>query len=57
MTDVQLGLRANAAQFSLLVGLNALVGALVGLGQVALDQRLVRIDDGELVLRQAAEEI
>lgn len=28
---VRLGLRANAAQFSLLVGLNALVGALVGL--------------------------
>jgi MFS family permease len=30
MTDVRLGLRANAAQFGLLVGLNALVGALVG---------------------------
>src|SRR2546425_8065620 len=29
--SVRLGLRANAAQFSLLVGLNALVGALVGL--------------------------
>jgi MFS family permease len=28
---VQLGLRANAAQFALLVGLNALVGAMVGL--------------------------
>jgi hypothetical protein len=27
----QLGLRANAAQFTLLVGLNALVGAMVGL--------------------------
>ena len=31
MTAVRLGLRANAAQFTLLVGLNALVGALVGL--------------------------
>ena len=30
MTDIRLGLRANAAQFSLLVGLNALVGAMVG---------------------------
>jgi MFS family permease len=28
---VRLGLRANAGQFSLLVGLNALVGAMVGL--------------------------
>jgi MFS family permease len=31
VTAVRLGLRANAAQFTLLVGLNALVGALVGL--------------------------
>jgi MFS family permease len=31
VTSVRLGLRANAAQFTLLVGLNALVGALVGL--------------------------
>jgi predicted MFS family arabinose efflux permease len=30
MTDVRLGLRENAAQFGLLVGLNALVGALIG---------------------------
>ena len=33
---VRLGLRANAAQFSLLVGLNALVGALVGLERSVL---------------------
>ena len=30
-TAVRLGLRANAAQFALLVALNALVGAMVGL--------------------------
>src|SRR6266513_2688430 len=34
--DVRLGLRANAAQFSLLVGLNALVGAMVGLERSVL---------------------
>jgi MFS family permease len=34
--DVQLGLRANAAQFSLLVALNALVGAMVGLERSVL---------------------
>jgi MFS family permease len=33
---VRLGLRANAAQFSLLIGLNALVGALVGLERSVL---------------------
>src|SRR5207302_5134905 len=33
---VRLGLRANAAQFSLLVGLNALVGAIVGLERSVL---------------------
>ena len=33
---VHLGLRANAAQFSLLVGLNALVGAMVGLERSVL---------------------
>jgi MFS family permease len=33
---VRLGLRANAAQFSLLVGLNALVGGLVGLERSVL---------------------
>ena len=33
---VQLGLRANARQFSLLVGLNALVGAMVGLERSVL---------------------
>jgi MFS family permease len=36
MTTVRLGLRANAAQFSLLVGLNALVGAMVGLERSVL---------------------
>jgi MFS family permease len=34
--QVRLGLRANAAQFSLLVGLNALVGAMVGLERSVL---------------------
>ena len=34
--QVRLGLRANAAQFSILVGLNALVGALVGLERSVL---------------------
>ena len=36
MTAVQLGLRANAHQFALLVGLNALVGAMVGLERSVL---------------------
>ena len=36
MTSVRLGLRANAAQFTLLVGLNALVGAMVGLERSVL---------------------
>ena len=36
MTSVRLGLRANAAQFSLLVGLNALVGGMVGLERSVL---------------------
>jgi MFS family permease len=36
MTAVRLGLRANAGQFSLLVGLNALVGAMVGLERSVL---------------------
>jgi MFS family permease len=35
-SPVQLGLRANARQFSLLVGLNALVGAMVGLERSVL---------------------
>jgi MFS family permease len=44
MSDpVRLGLRANAAQFSLLVGLNALVGAMVGLERSVLP--LVGQDD------------
>ena len=34
--DVRLGLRANAAQFALLVALNALVGAMVGLERSVL---------------------
>ena len=36
MTEVRLGLRANAGQFALLVALNALVGALVGLERSVL---------------------
>jgi MFS family permease len=36
MTDVRLGLRENAGQFSLLVGINALVGAMVGLERSVL---------------------
>jgi MFS family permease len=36
VSAVRLGLRANAAQFSLLVGLNALVGAMVGLERSVL---------------------
>jgi MFS family permease len=36
MTPIRLGLRANAQQFSLLVGLNALVGAMVGLERSVL---------------------
>ncbi|HEY7731886.1 MAG TPA: MFS transporter [Gaiellaceae bacterium] len=36
MAAVALGLRANAGQFSLLVGLNALVGAMVGLERSVL---------------------
>ena len=36
MTDVELGLRANAGQFALLVGINALVGAMVGLERTVL---------------------
>lgn len=36
MSDIRLGLRANAAQFSVLVGLNALVGAMVGLERSVL---------------------
>src|SRR5207248_1598170 len=36
MTTVRLGLRANAAQFALLVGLNALVGGMVGLERSVL---------------------
>ena len=36
MTTVRLGLRANAAQFSLLVGVNALVGGMVGLERSVL---------------------
>jgi len=49
--DVRLGLRANAAQFSLLVGLNALVGAMVGLERSVLP--LVGQQDFHLVSRTA----
>src|SRR5438034_3727995 len=51
MIDVRLGLRANAAQFSLLVGLNALVGAMVGLERSVLP--LVGQQDFHLVSRTA----
>jgi len=36
VTDVRLGLRANAGQFGLLVAINALVGAMVGLERTVL---------------------
>ena len=36
MTGIRLGLRANAGQFGLLVGLNALVGALIGIERSVL---------------------
>ena len=51
MSDVRLGLRVNAAQFSLLVGLNALVGAMVGLERSVLP--LVGQQDFHLVSRTA----
>jgi len=51
MTSVRLGLRANAAQFSLLVGLNALVGAMVGLERSVLP--LVGEEEFGLVSRAA----
>jgi MFS family permease len=47
----ELGLRANAAQFSLLVGLNAVVGALVGLERTVLP--LVGEDDFGLSSKSA----
>src|SRR5438128_12674595 len=50
-SDVRLGLRANAAQFSLLVGLNALVGSMVGLERSVLP--LVGQQDFHLVSRTA----
>jgi MFS family permease len=43
VSDIRLGLRANAGQFALLVGLNALVGAMVGLERSVLP--LVGEDD------------
>jgi MFS family permease len=43
MASVALGLRANASQFALLVGLNALVGAMIGLERSVLP--LVGEDD------------
>jgi MFS family permease len=51
MTSIELGLRANAAQFSLLVGLNALVGAMVGLERSVLP--LVGEEDFGLASRAA----
>jgi MFS family permease len=51
MTSIRLGLRANAAQFSLLVGLNALVGAMVGLERSVLP--LVGEEEFGLVSRAA----
>ena len=36
MGEIRLGLRANAGQFALLVALNALVGAMVGLERSVL---------------------
>lgn len=51
MPDVRLGLRANAAQLSLLVGLNALVGAMVGLERSLLP--LVGEREFELASRSA----
>src|SRR5262245_884694 len=51
MTQVRLGLRANAAQFSILVGLNALVGAMVGLERSVLP--LVGKDEFGLASRVA----
>jgi MFS family permease len=51
LPEVRLGLRENAAQFSLLVGLNALVGAMVGLERSVLP--LVGQRDFHLVSRVA----
>jgi MFS family permease len=51
VTDVRLGLRANWRQFSLLVGLNALVGAMVGLERSVLP--LVGEEDFGLASRAA----
>jgi MFS family permease len=51
VNGIRLGLRANAAQFGLLVGLNALVGALVGLERSVLP--LVGEHDFNLASRAA----
>jgi MFS family permease len=51
VSGVRLGLRANAAQFGLLVGLNALVGAMVGLERSVLP--LVGKDDFHLASHAA----
>ena len=50
-SPVRLGLRANAGQFTLLVGLNALVGAMVGLERSVLP--LVGADDFGLESKSA----
>jgi MFS family permease len=53
MTDVRLGLRANARQFSLLVALNGLVGAMVGLERSVLPlvgERDFQLDSNAAIL-------
>jgi MFS family permease len=50
VTEVRLGLRANVAQFSLLVGLNALVGSMVGLERSVLPL----VGEDEFALRASA---
>jgi MFS family permease len=51
LTHVQLGLRANASQFALLVALNAVVGAMVGLERSVLP--LVGADEFGLASKSA----
>jgi MFS family permease len=51
VTNVRLGLRANARQFSLLVGINALVGSMVGLERTVLP--LIGEDDFGLESKSA----
>jgi MFS family permease len=51
VTDVRLGLRANAAQFTLLVVVNAFVGAMVGIERTILPQ--IAEEEFELAARSA----